>query len=94
MIHDENVRNDFFKDDRKVYLQNKNGETLSLRGIGDMVAKRTFSDERVKLKNQLCVFQLNCNLLSVVKIINHGYNVNFGKRGAIVCAGRNNVKMS
>lgn len=39
------------------------------------------NDDRIRLKNVLCVPDINMNLLSVAKITDYGYNVKFDKYG-------------
>ncbi|KYQ55154.1 Copia protein [Trachymyrmex zeteki] len=42
------------------------------------------NDKKIRLENVLCVPDINMNLLSVAKITDHGYNVNFNKHGVTV----------
>jgi len=42
------------------------------------------SDDKIRLKNVLCVPDINMNLLSVAKITDYGYNVRFDKNEAVV----------
>lgn len=82
------------EEERKITLADKDGKKLSSEGIGEIVIKQSSSENNVRLKNVLCVPELNTNLLSVAKITDNDYNVRFNKFGAIVYKEPNDVIMT
>lgn len=71
-------------DRRDISLADKGGKKLISNGRGEIVVKQGSDNGKIRLKNVLCVPDININLLSVAKITDHGYNVRFDKYGAIV----------
>ncbi|KAG5308157.1 POLX protein, partial [Pseudoatta argentina] len=84
-------RND---DTRDVTLADKEGKKLTSNGKGEIVIKQNLNNDRIRLKNVLCVPDININLLSVAKITDHGYKVEFNKYGAIVYRNKDEIKMT
>jgi len=82
------------KDERReISLADKDGKKLESRGTGEVVIEQVKTEERVRLKNVLCVPDLNSNLMSVAKITDHGYNVTFIKYGAEIYKENGEVQM-
>lgn len=78
-------------DKRDISLADKNGKKLISNGQGEIVMTQHLNDDRIWLKNVLCVPDINMNLLSVAKITDYGYNVKFG---AIVYRNEDDIKMT
>ncbi|XP_043527949.1 uncharacterized protein LOC122538172 isoform X1 [Frieseomelitta varia] len=83
--------NNFVQEKRRISMADKKGKVLTSKGIGNVIVRQASRNNNVKLKNVLCVPELNSNLLSVAKITDHGYNVNFSKYGAIVYSKSNGI---
>lgn len=82
------------EEERKIALADKEGKKLCSKGIGEVVIKQSSSKNNIRLKNVLCVPDLNTNLLSVAKMTDNDYNVQFNRYGAIVYKEPNDVKMT
>lgn len=85
----DNIEND----KRDILLANREGKKLTSNGKGEVVTSQSSIDERIRLKNVLCVPDININLLSVAKIADYGYNVKFDKHGAIIYKNGEKIKM-
>ncbi|XP_076637474.1 uncharacterized protein LOC143349811 isoform X1 [Colletes latitarsis] len=95
MTHDELICNNFVQEERRISMADKDGKVLTSKGIGNVVVRQASSNNNiVKLQNVLCVPEQNSNLLSVAKIIDHGYDVNFNKYGAIVYNKSDGIQMT
>ncbi|KAG5312867.1 POLX protein, partial [Pseudoatta argentina] len=81
-------------DTRDVTLADKEGKKLTSNGKGEIVIKQNLNNDRIRLKNVLCVPDININLLSVAKITDHGNKVEFNKYGAIVYRNKDEIKMT
>jgi len=80
------------KDVRSISLADKKGKKLISDGRGEIVVKQDSNDGKIRLKNVLCVPDINMNLLSVAKITDYGYNVKFNKHSAVVYRNNNDIK--
>lgn len=85
----DNIEND----KRDILLADKEGKKLTSNGKGEVVMSQSSIDERIRLKNVLCVPDINVNLLSVAKIADYGYNMKFDKHGAIIYKNGEKIKM-
>ena len=94
MTRDEFMCDDMREDGRQIGLADKNGKMLMSKGISDVIVRQSGGKSNIRLKNVLYVPNLNSNLLSVAKIIDQEYNVNFNRFGAIAYKGPNDVKMT
>lgn len=77
VIHNERIFENLFQEKRQISLADKEGKILTSKGIGDVFVKQFLSKNALQFKDVLCVLELNCNLLSVAKITDRGYNVTF-----------------
>lgn len=68
MTQNEFMCNNTREEKRQISLMDKNGKILTSKGISDVVIKQFNSKSNIRLKNVLCVPDLNSNLLSVEKI--------------------------
>ena len=59
-------------DNREITLTDKSGKKIASNGIGEIVVEQKNIESRIRLSNVLHVPDLNSNLLSVVKITDHG----------------------
>ncbi|CAK9809372.1 Retrovirus-related Pol polyprotein from transposon TNT 1-94 [Anthophora plagiata] len=78
---------------KEIMLADNEGRKLVSEGIGDVVIRQHKIEDTIHLKNVLCVPNLSTNLLSVAKITDYGYNVNFDKDGAIVYKKKGKTQM-
>lgn len=84
MVSDEAILENLEIEKRDISLADKNGKKLYSNGKGETMIKQDTYNDRIRLKNVLCVPDINVNLLSVAKITDHGYNIKFDKYRAIV----------
>ena len=82
------------KEEREITLADKEGRKLISRGIGEVPMKQEAIKNGVRLKNVLCVPDLNTNLLSVAKFTDYGYDVKFNKYGAKIYKDQGRVQMT
>ena len=82
------------EDERQISLADKDGKKLISKGIGEIVMKQSSSTTNLRLKNVLCIPELNTNLLSVARITDNGYEVKFNKYGAIIYKEPDDIKMT
>ena len=73
---------------REITLADKSGKKIASNGIGEIVVEQKNIESRIRLSN---VLDLNSNLLSVAKITDHGYKVEF--KNAVVYDDRNQIKV-
>ena len=83
MTQNEFMCNDMIDERKQISLADKNDKILILKGISDVIVKQSSGKSNIRLKNVLCVPDLNSNLLSVAKITDQRCNVNFNKFGAL-----------
>lgn len=81
------------KDQRDISLADKEGRKLISEGIGEVVMKQPTVNNRVRLKNVLCVPDLNTNLLSVAKFTDFGYKVEFDRNGVTIYKKKDEIHM-
>lgn len=81
-------------DKRDISLADKNGKKLISNGQGEIVITQHLNDDRIRLKNVLCVPDINMNFLSVAKITDYRYNVKFDKYGAVVYRNEDDIKIT
>lgn len=84
MACDNKLFDSMEEEEREIRLADKNGRNLNSEGIEEILAKQSTCKNRVRLTNVLYVPDINANLLSVAKITDNGFNVNFDKDEAIV----------
>lgn len=82
------------EDKRDISLADKEGKKLISDGRGEVIIKQGSNNGKIRLKNVLCVPDINMNLLSVAKITDHGYSVKFDKYGAIVYRNEKEIEMT
>jgi len=81
-------------EEREITVADKQGRKLISNAIGEIVMKQNDIENKVRLKNVLYVPDLNTNLLSVAKFTDHGYYVEFDKRGAKVSNIEGKIQMT
>ena len=94
MVSNKVVFDNIEDDTRDITLADKEGKKLTSDGRGEIVIKQNFNEDRIRLRNVLCVPDININLLSVAKITDHGYKVEFDKYGTIVYRNKDEIKMT
>lgn len=76
----------------EITLADKSSKKIASNGIGEIVVEQKNIESKIRLSNVLHVPDLNTNLLSVAKITDHGYRVEFKSDGAVEYDDRNQIK--
>lgn len=93
MANDEFMFESLESDRREISLADREGKKLTSNGKGEIIMRQSWNKDRIRLKNVLCVPEINMNLMSVAKITDYGYNVKFDRSEAIVCNEEGEIKM-
>ncbi|XP_015435178.1 PREDICTED: uncharacterized protein LOC107190809 [Dufourea novaeangliae] len=83
MVWDPEMFDKLCSEEREIMLADKGGRKLVSNGIGEVPLRQEDIENKVRLKNVLCVPDLNTNL-SVAKFTDYGYKVTFDEYGAKV----------